>query len=105
MGYDAEAADFIASLHDGNEGFGALLLRDAAADADNHALPPILQFFPSPERAVNLLLRLVANAAGIKKNQIRRLNVFGALIVHTTQNLRDALRIVLVHLATVGLQI
>ena len=63
------------------------------------------EFLPPSERAVDLLLRLVAHAARVKQNQIGALDAVGAFVIHTAHHLCDALGVVLVHLAAVGLQV
>ncbi len=82
------------ALHDGL----ALLARDAAADADQHAL--LLQVLDAAEVAEHLLLRLLAHRAGVEQDQVRLLGVGRRLVaVGRAQHVGHLVRVVLVHLA------
>src|SRR5262245_20739686 len=92
-------------MRDAPEQICALLLRNAAPDSDNDLQPPLLQLLPPSQSAIDFLLCLVANAAGVKQDQIRARNAIGPFIIHAAHDLRDALGIVLIHLAAIGLKI
>ncbi len=79
------------------------LLRHAAADADDHAVAIVFKFLPTAQRAVNFLLGLVAHAASVEQNQIRRIDAVGLHVVAAAHDLGDPFGIVQVHLAAVGL--
>src|SRR5215475_12495183 len=51
---------------------------------------------------VKLLLGLIAYAAGVEQHQMRLRDILGQLIVRLLEQASDALRVVFVHLATVG---
>src|SRR5438445_9897990 len=55
-----------------------------------------------PQLAIKLLLGLLAYAAGIEQYQMGLRHILGQLVVRLLQQANDALRIVFVHLATVG---
>src|SRR5919197_2064586 len=55
-----------------------------------------------PQLAVKLLLGLIAYAAGVEQHQMGLRQILGQLIVRLLEEAGDALRVVFVHLATVG---
>ena len=83
----------------------AFLLSDAAADTDDHAGAIFFKLFPTSQRAVNFLLGFIAHAAGVEQNQIRRVDAVGLNIAVARHDLGDPFGVVLVHLATVSLDI
>ena len=164
MGDDAKAADFVASLHDGDEGFDSmhlsptvgvfhvagiaierdlrrsrarrlrlidhfrklvnvvrakdeievrhalekilsLLLGDAATDPYDHSFASVFELLPAAERAVNFLLGLIPHGATVEQNHICGINAVGLHITRPAHDLGDPFRIILIHLAAVGLNI
>src|SRR5690606_4444501 len=83
----------------------ALLAGDAAADADQHR-PVLLQVLPAAELGEHLLLGLFADRAGIDQDDVGLGLVPGQFqAVLGQQYVGHAGRVVLVHLATVGLDV
>ena len=81
---------------------GAFLARDAAADADQHALG--FEMLDTPEIAEHLLLRLLAHRAGVEEDQVSLLDIGGRLVaLRGMQHVGHLVRVVLVHLAAEGL--
>ena len=74
---------------------------ETAADADFERRVRFLELIKTPDLAINLLLRLVADGAGVQQNQIGRLVRFGFLVPFRLEMPGDGLRIVAVHLAAV----
>src|SRR5690606_30028458 len=83
---------------------GALLGSHAAADADQHRAPVLLERLPAAELAEDLFLRFFAYRAGIDQDHVGFFGVLGQFeAVRRRQHVRHAGRVVLVHLAPVGL--
>src|SRR5690606_32699293 len=84
----------------------ALLGGDAAADADDHLAAAFLQRLPAAELAEHLLLGLLADRAGVDQDDVGLLRVVGQLqALVLGEHVGHAGRVVLVHLATVGLDV
>ena len=84
----------------------AFLRRHAAADADQHRLAVLLQRLPAAQLAEDLLLRLLADRAGVDQHNIRFFDVVGQLQAFGGgQHIGHARGVVLVHLAAVGLDV
>ena len=82
------------------------LARHAAADADEHVFPLRLDGLPAPQLVEHLLLRLVADGAGVEQQHIRLLRRFHHGRPATlAQQIRHARRVVHVHLAAVGFDV
>ncbi len=85
----------------------ALGLRDAAGHRDAHlaalARGLVLGYPQPPEFGVDLLGSLLADMAGVEDHQIRILGAGGLDKAFACQRVHHALRIVDVHLATIGL--
>ena len=80
----------------------AFLLRDAAGDADDESRAPRFDEREPPDLAPELLLGLLAHAAGVQEHEIRALEIGLLDPARRAQHLPDSLRIVLVHLAPEG---
>ena len=95
--------------HDVHEGCppgdgGALLAGHATADADQQIRIARLQPLPAAELVKHLFLGLLANGAGVEQDQVglfRRRH--GPIAVALPQGIRHPRRVVLVHLAALGL--
>ena len=83
----------------------AFLLRHAAADADHDSLAILFVFFPPSERAVDLLFRLVAHAASVEQHEIGAVHAVGWNVALARHDLEDSFRVILIHLAAVGLDV
>ena len=82
----------------------ALLGRHAAAHADDHVAATGLQRLPAAKLAEDLFLCLLADGAGIDQHHVRFLGVVGQLqAIGGGQHVGHLGRVVLVHLAPVGL--
>src|SRR6266498_2488944 len=55
-----------------------------------------------PQLTVKLLLGLIAHTAGVEQHQMGLLDMLGQLVVGLLEQASNALRVVFVHLATVG---
>ena len=78
----------------------AFLAGDATANADHDVRSLFLQLPPAPERRKYLLLRFLADRAGVHQQQIRLVCIRRQLItMRLTQDVRHLVRVVLVHLA------
>jgi hypothetical protein len=83
----------------------ALLAGDAAADADQHR-PVLLQVFPLAELGEDLFLGLFADRAGVDQDDVGLGLVGGQLqAMFGGEHVGHAGRVVLIHLATVGLDV
>jgi hypothetical protein len=78
------------------------LLRNTAADADDHIVALLFEFFPPAQDTVDLLFRLFPNAARIQQDHVGVADAVCLNVAATTHNLRDPFGIVLIHLAAVG---
>ena len=82
----------------------AFLRGHAAADADDHVAAVGLERLPAAELAEHLFLRLLADRAGVDQDHVRFLDIAGQLqALAGGQDVGHARRVVLVHLAAVGL--
>jgi hypothetical protein len=80
------------------------LARDATADTNNKIGAGRLQFAPQAELGEHLLLRLLADRTGIEQQHIGLGRIVGSLEPVTgRERVRHARGVVLVHLATEGL--
>jgi hypothetical protein len=85
---------------------GAFLRGDAAADSDDHRLAAGFERLPAAQLAEHLFLRLLANGAGVDQHDIGLFGVVGQLQPFGGgQHVGHLGRVVLVHLATVGLDV
>ena len=80
----------------------AVLLGQAAADRDLQVGPAVLQRLEVPEVAVELVVGVLADAAGVEHHDVGRLEVVGRLHALGREQPGDALGVVLVHLAPEG---
>ena len=80
----------------------AVLLGQAPADRDLEVGPVGLERFEPPEVAVELVVGVLADAAGVEHHDVGRLEVVGRLHALGREQPGDALGVVLVHLAPVG---
>src|SRR5690606_2630778 len=88
-----------------DDGF-AFLRGHAAADADDDVAAPGLELLPATELAEHLFLRLLADRAGVDQHHVGFLRVVGQLQAFVLgQHVGHLGRVVLVHLATVGLDV
>ena len=89
--------------------FLALGLRDAARDRDRHAAAGergfVFHLAQAPEFGIDLVHRLFADVTGIEHDQIGVLGAIGLDIAFRRQRVRHTMRIVDVHLATVGFDV
>ena len=83
----------------------SFLLCNATANTYNDAGFLLFDFTPTAQCAVNLLLSLVADAAGIQQNQIRICRFIGERVICPAHDLCDPFRVILIHLTAVGLNI
>ena len=84
----------------------ALLAGHAAADADDHRGLVLLELLPAAELAEHLLLGLLADRAGIDQDDVRLGGILGQhQAVRRAEDVGHLRRVVLVHLATVGLDV
>src|SRR4030042_522338 len=81
-----------------------LLLGNAACYADDGP-PPLFQMPESPKRAVNLLLGLFPDAAGIDKDEVSLVGFFCLDVTAGPQKPEYPLRIMLIHLAAIGFDV
>ncbi len=86
------------ALHDGL----AVLLGQAPADHDLHLGPGRLEGLEVPEVAVELVVGVLADAAGVEHHHVGVVEAMGGLEAVGGQQTLDALRVVLVHLAPEG---
>ena len=84
------------------QNFSPGALRDAAAHADHHARALLLEATQATQFTVKLLLRLLADAAGVHQHQVGLLRVRREFVAALPEHPGHALRIVHVHLAAVG---
>ena len=85
--------------HDG----GALLARDAAADADDEVRPVRLQLAHAAEIVEHALLRLFAHRAGVEQDDVGVLGSIGEREAAVrVEHVGHLVRVVLVHLAAEG---
>ena len=83
---------------------GALLARDATADADDQVGALLFELAPTAEQREHLLLRLLAHGARVQQQHVRVLcRANGARIDRIHEDVGHLGRIVLVHLAAKGL--
>ena len=80
----------------------AVLLGQAATDRDLEVGPFGLQRLQPTEMAVELVVGVLADAARVEDDDVGRLELVGGLHALGSQQTRDALGVVLVHLAPVG---
>ena len=80
----------------------AVLLGEAAADRDLEVGPRVLQRLQSAEVPVELVVGVLADAARVEHDDVGRVEVVGRLHALGREQARDALGVVLVHLAPVG---
>ena len=80
----------------------AVLLRQAAGDHDLHVGAPVLDRLQVPERAVELVVGVLPDAAGVEHDDIRVLHVDGGHVAVGLEQPGEALGVVLVHLAPEG---
>ncbi|MCW0417490.1 hypothetical protein NB689_003244 [Xanthomonas sacchari] len=84
----------------------AFLRGDAATDADDHRLAAGLQRLPAAELAEHLFLRLLTDRAGVDQDHVRFFGVVGQFQAFGRgEHVGHLGRVVLVHLATVGLDV
>ena len=82
----------------------ALLRGHAAADADHHRAVALLERLPAAELAEHLFLRLLADRAGVDQDDVGFFDLVGQLqAVAGGEHVGHLGRVVLVHLAAVGL--
>ena len=79
-----------------------VLLGEAAADRDLQVGTLRLQRLEPPEVAVELVVGVLADAAGVEHDDVGRLEIVGGLHAVGREQPGDALGVVLVHLAAVG---
>ena len=80
------------------------LARDTATDADNHVRPGLLELLPAPELGKHLFLGLFPDRTGVEQQHVGLGLVIGRQQVAALgQHVQHLGRIVLVHLAAVGL--
>ena len=79
-----------------------VLLREAAAHRDLQVRPAVLQRLQVAEVPVELVVGVLADAAGVEDHDVGRLDVVGRLHPLRREQPGDALRVVLVHLAPEG---
>ena len=81
-----------------------LLTRNAAADADDDVRATLLDGAPFAQQREDLFLRLLAHRAGIDEEHVGIVRLFGGLQAFgLAQDICHAGRVVLIHLATEGL--
>ena len=80
----------------------AVLLREAAADRDLEVGTARLQRLEVPEVAVELVVGVLPDAAGVEHDDVGGLDIVGRLHALCGEQARDALGVVLVHLAPEG---
>ena len=78
----------------------AVLLGQTAAHRDLQPGPAVLEGLEVAEMAVELVVRVLPDAARVEDDDVGRLEVVGRLQPVGGEQPRDALRVVLVHLAT-----
>ncbi|MNS74375.1 hypothetical protein D3C72_1078500 [compost metagenome] len=84
----------------------AFLRRHAAADADDDLATLVLQALPDAQLAEHLLLRLFADRAGVDQDDVGVLRTIGQFqAIAGGEHVGHLGRVVLVHLATVGLDV
>ncbi len=82
----------------------AFLAGHAAADTDDQLRIALLEAFPAAQLVEHLLLRFLADRAGVEQQHIRVFRIVrGFQIVGGLQQIDHAGGVVLVHLAAVGL--
>ena len=82
----------------------AFLARDTATNADDHVRPGLFELLPAPELGKHLFLRLFANRTGVEQQHVGLGLIVGRQQVAALgQHVQHLGRIVLVHLAAVGL--
>ena len=79
-------------------------LRHAAYDTD-HASLAVLAARQFLQAVLNALLGIITNGAGVKKNDVRLVDVVGVIGIGGAQDSRYHLAVSHVHLAAVGLYI
>src|SRR5438105_7569344 len=77
-----------------------LLLRHAAADPDGQVAALLLQLAQTAEVRVDLLLRLIADRAGVEQDEVRLHLALHALVAAQLQAAGEALAVEIVHLTT-----
>jgi len=82
----------------------ALLLGHASGHSNDRPSPLFQPLVPS-EGAVDLMLGFFANAAGVNEDEICLIRLLCFDVVQISQETEDSVGIVLIHLATVGLDI
>ena len=80
----------------------AVLLGEAAADRDLQVGPLLLQRLQVAEVAVELVVGVLPDAAGVEHDDVGRVEVVGRLHALGREQSGDPLGVVLVHLAPVG---
>ena len=84
----------------------AFLRGDAAADADDDFAALVLQALPHAQLAEHLLLRLLADGAGVDQDDVGVVRAVGQFqAIAGGKHIGHLGRVVLVHLATVGLDV
>jgi hypothetical protein len=84
----------------------AFLAGDAATDPDHQARALRLPTLPAAEQREDLLLGLLADRAGVEQQHVGRLRIVDRReAVRTREHRTDLVRVVLVHLATEGLDV
>ena len=83
----------------------ALLLGDAAADADQEPRLGALALEHPAQLGVELVLRLLPDRARVDDDQVGRLGLVGAVPAVVMQQVRHLLGVVLVHLAAEALDV
>ena len=79
-----------------------VLLGQAAADRDLEPRSAVLQRLQVAQVAVELVVGVLADAAGVEHHDIGSLGVVGGFHALGREQARDPLRVVLVHLAPEG---
>ena len=79
-----------------------VLLRQAPADRDLEIGAGVLQRLQVPEVAVELVVGVLADAAGVQHDDVGRLDIVRRLHAFGREQARDAFGVVFVHLAPEG---
>ncbi len=80
----------------------AVLLGETAAHCDLQVGPSVLQRLQVPEVAVELVVRVLADAARVEDDHVGGREIVGRFHAFGREQARDAFRVVLVHLAAEG---
>jgi len=78
-----------------------IFLGEAATDRDLQLRSPLLELLEPPEMAVELVVGVLPDTAGVQHDDVGRLEIVGRLHAVGNQQPRDPLGVVLVHLAAV----